>query len=246
MNLTQAVELERYAVEVSAVPNADLFATVKMVTVPQMNKKHRDTKQPNPFTGRLLKHCEITGDVLIGPRMFADRVNSRRVKEGKAADFAVQKPSGRHHVEGTNAVTQADRDPAQFYFALYFVRSGKRPVRVKAWYELDGVPVRVTAESDFAAYLPPDFFLPKEEGKNQGLSEENRVITRTPKLESIVRVKCGRVSFDEEHRATDSPPDAVLSEATEYAAEPAAQPAPEATVRPAADAEQPAEQPANA
>lgn len=223
MNLAQALEWERYTVEASAVEGGDLFATVKMVTEVPMNKARRGTRgagaEANPYLGRLRKHCAIAGDVLVGSRLYAARVVAERRKEGvpNPEAFEVEKPSGRHHIEGSNAVTQADRDAAQFYFSLYFFHTTKRPVRVTSWYELDGIPVRVTPESDFAAYLPADFFRPKAEGAKQGVLKP--IITRTPKLQSVVRVKCGRIEFDEERQAGHLPADGQLVEVEETAEE---------------------------
>lgn len=199
MNLQQALALEQYAVEQSAIPNGDLFCTLKLVTEVTMNKNARGTAKGsgNPFTGRLLKHCIIRGDVFVGPRMYEDRVRARRRKEGVADpdSFTAKKPSGRHHIEGTNAVTQGDRNPDQHYLSLYFPKFEARKPRVESWYELDGIPIRLTPTCDIAAYLPSDFFKPKVEGAGQGLSHP--VVTRTPKLESVVALKCGRVLVGE-------------------------------------------------
>lgn len=189
MKLNDAMNFEGYIDKTSAVKGGGLFASITMETDVTMNKKSRASGEANPYLGRVKKVTHIHGDCLITGTQYEKLVNNRRVREGLAPDFKVEKPSGRHHIENSQAITQADKNDNQYYMNLYFLKTESR---IDTSYVLDGEEIDL---HKYADYLAPNFFEPKTEGEKQGL--ENPIVIRTPKLESITKVKCGDFHFSE-------------------------------------------------
>lgn len=125
-------------------PNAKSFR-FKTRTTPKLTKKNRTTGEPTNFTVTI--ESEFTAALGVNYQDEVNRVLSETVCEHPA--FVAQKPAGKHYVNGTNWLMEADNAPGKFYVALS--RFSDRTTR----YLVDGVeatPERV--EDLFANYMP--------------------------------------------------------------------------------------------
>jgi hypothetical protein len=82
-------------------------------TAPALTKKNRTTKAPTTFTVEI--RSKFTASLGVN---YENEVNDLREAQGLARDFEAQKPSGKHYVNGTNWLMEADKTPGKFYAAL--------------------------------------------------------------------------------------------------------------------------------
>ena len=82
-------------------------------TTPALTKKNRTTKAPTTFTVEI--RSRFTASLGVN---YENEVNDLREAQGLARDFEAQKPSGKHYVNGTNWLMEADKTPGKFYAAL--------------------------------------------------------------------------------------------------------------------------------
>jgi len=201
MNLTQAKEWEGYVKEHCPIRGGSFFCTVKLVTdvatLKSVDGKRGKAAVPNPFTGRLKKHTVIRGDATFGPTSFRTYVVNRRKKAGYAAEDAeeveIRKPSGRHHIEGFDGITQSDTVEDRYYAALYFLRDD---LRIEVWYTLDGHRIAKPEKDDFwTRFIKASFWSPRTVSTKHGVESPHTV---TPMLDSFTVVKCGEFSVGNE------------------------------------------------
>ena len=93
-------------------PNCKRFR-FETVTHPKLTKKNRTTKEPTNFTVEV----RSTFTACLGVN-YENEVNDKLEAEGKPRDFEAQKPSGKHYVNGTNWLMEADATAGKFYAAL--------------------------------------------------------------------------------------------------------------------------------
>jgi hypothetical protein len=194
MNFTQAKEWENYVKANCPIAGGSFFATVKLVTevdtLKSVDGKRGKLAVENPFTGRLKKHTVIRGDATFGPTQFRTYVVNRRKKAGYSPDEAeqveVSKPSGRHHIDGYDGITQSDSIEDRYYASLYFLRDD---LRMEVWYELDGHRIAKPEQDGFwTRFLKSGVWRPYDVSTKHGVESPHTV---TPMLESITVVKCG-------------------------------------------------------
>lgn len=138
MNLTEIV----FAIAESH-PNCKRFKFAT-VTHPALTKKNRTTKEPTNFT---VEVCS-TFTASLGVN-YEKEVNDRLEEAGKPRDFEAQKPSGKHYVNGTNWLMEADATPGKFYAAL------SRFENRTSTYYINGVEATPEQVADLKAnYLP--------------------------------------------------------------------------------------------
>lgn len=107
MNLTEII----FAVSESN-PDCKRFKFTT-VTHPALTKKNRTTKEPTNFT------VEIRSSFIASLGVnYENEVNDKLEADGKARDFEAQKPTGKHYINGTNWLMEADNTPGKFYAAL--------------------------------------------------------------------------------------------------------------------------------
>ena len=114
------------------------------LTRPALTKKNRTTKEPTNFVVEIRSRFVASLGV-----NYEDEVNAVRESQGLARDFEAQKPSGKHYVNGTNWLMEADKTPGRFYAAL------SRFEGRETTYLIDGVPATPEQVEDLKAnYLP--------------------------------------------------------------------------------------------
>ena len=114
------------------------------LTRPALTKKNRTTKEPTNFVVEI--RSRFTASLGVN---YENEVNAVRESPGLARDFEAQKPSGKHHVNGTNWLMEADKTPGKFYAAL------SRFEGRETTYLVDGVPATPEQVQDLKAnYLP--------------------------------------------------------------------------------------------
>jgi len=151
--------------------------TFLAVTKPKMLKKHRETKDPNPFEGRVTKVSRVNG--FINWR-YANSVNRQRERErgDEAEAFEAVPRKWGVRVEGTPFVDHKD----------------KRYVEVKvegvieSEYRVDGHPI---AKEELAAYLPA-----RSESSRQGVERE--IVLRDYGLDTITEIAINGARFEVE------------------------------------------------
>ena len=114
------------------------------LTRPALTKKNRTTKEPTNFVVEI--RSRFTASLGVN---YENEVNAVREAQGLARDFEAQKPSGKHYVNGTNWLMEADKTPGKFYAAL------SRFEGRETTYLIDGVPATPEQIEDLKAnYLP--------------------------------------------------------------------------------------------
>lgn len=114
------------------------------LTRPALTKKNRTTKEPTNFVVEIRSRFVASLGV-----NYEKEVNDLREAQGLARDFEAQKPSGKHYVNGTNWLMEADKTPGRFYVALSRFESRETT------YLVDGVPATAEQVEDLKAnYLP--------------------------------------------------------------------------------------------
>lgn len=114
------------------------------LTRPALTKKNRATKEPTKITVEV--RSKFTASLGVN---YEKEVNDLREEQGLARDFEAQKPSGKHYVNGTNWLMEADKTPGKFYAALS--RFEDRTTE----YLIDGVVATPEQVADLKAnYLP--------------------------------------------------------------------------------------------
>ena len=118
--------------------------TFETLTRPALTKKNRTTKEPTNFVVEI--RSRFTASLGVN---YENEVNAVRESQGLARDFEAQKPSGKHYVNGTNWLMEADKTPGRFYAAL------SRFEGRETTYLIDGVPATPEQVEDLKAnYLP--------------------------------------------------------------------------------------------
>ena len=82
-------------------------------TTPALTKKNRTTKESTKFTVEI--RSKFTACLGVN---YENEVNDILEEAGKPRDFEAQKPSGKHYVNGTNWLMEADKTHGKFYAAL--------------------------------------------------------------------------------------------------------------------------------
>ena len=124
-------------------PNCRRFM-FETLTRPALTKKNRTTKEPTNFVVEI--RSRFTASLGVN---YEKEVNDLRESQGLARDFESQKPSGKHYVNGTNWLMEADKTPGKFYAAL------SRFEGRETTYLIDGVPATPEQVQDLKAnYLP--------------------------------------------------------------------------------------------
>ena len=124
-------------------PNCRRFR-FETLTRPTLTKKNRTTKEPTNFVVEI--RSRFTASLGVN---YEKEVNDLRESQGLARDFEAQKPSGKHYVNGTNWLMEADKTPGKFYAAL------SRFEGRETTYLIDGVPATPEQVQDLKAnYLP--------------------------------------------------------------------------------------------
>ena len=114
------------------------------LTRPALTKKNRTTKEPTNFVVEI--RSRFTASLGVN---YEKEVNDLRESQGLARDFEARKPSGKHYVNGTNWLMEADKTPGKFYAAL------SRFEGRETTYLVDGVPATPEQVEDLKAnYLP--------------------------------------------------------------------------------------------
>ena len=114
------------------------------LTRPALTKKNRTTKEPTNFVVEI--RSRFTASLGVN---YEKEVNDLHESQGLARDFEAQKPSGKHYVNGTNWLMEADKTPGKFYAAL------SRFEGRETTYLIDGVPATPEQVQDLKAnYLP--------------------------------------------------------------------------------------------
>lgn len=143
MNLTEII----FAVSESN-PDCKRFK-FETVTHPALTKKNRTTKEPTNFT------VEVRSSFIASLGVnYENEVNDKLEENGKPRDFEAQKPTGKHYINGTNWLMEADNTPGKFYAAL------SRFEGRKTEYFIDGV----LATPEQLENLKTNY-LPKSSGK---------------------------------------------------------------------------------
>ena len=124
-------------------PNCRRFR-FETLTRPALTKKNRTTKEPTNFVVEI--RSRFTASLGVN---YENEVNAVRESQGLARDFEAQKPSGKHYVNGTNWLMEADKTPGKFYAALSWFEGRETT------YLIDGVPATPEQIQDLKAnYLP--------------------------------------------------------------------------------------------
>lgn len=118
--------------------------TFETLTRPALTKKNRTTKEPTNFVVEI--RSRFTASLGVN---YENEVNDLRESQGLARDFESRKPSGKHYVNGTDWLMEADKTPGKHYVALSQFEGRETT------YLIDGVPATPEQVEDLKAnYLP--------------------------------------------------------------------------------------------
>lgn len=93
--------------------NKGAFYGFETLTKPRIRKTMADTKAPIDFVVTIHK----TFSAMVGIS-YENAVNNAKERNGEERDFEAQKPNGKHYIEGSDYILQADKDESKFYIAL--------------------------------------------------------------------------------------------------------------------------------
>jgi hypothetical protein len=173
MTNVQQVSLQDLRIMLSGIKGAKP-ATITAVTEVKMNKGRGENK--NPYHGRVTKRQ--VSNVFIN-FSYKNAVNKRLTKEGKEADFVPQERAWGVKVTDTPLVLHKE----QYYLEAGFITKNTPNVE----YLLDNEP------TDKAVF--ENFMQAKSSSSRQGLSEDNEVVLRTFKLDTIESIKVNGVTY---------------------------------------------------
>lgn len=182
-------KLEKEIEAINPVKGGSLFFSALFRTEPKMNKTAKKElpdgtieKVVNPYIGRVVKIQSIVAN--LGAE-YEKAVNNRRAKEGEEKDFISGALTGRHHVEGFKNLLQSDTNAEQYYLQFTAYRSDV----VKKSVYLDTITGKEISFDEIKPFLPK-----KSPNKSQGV--ENPILSFSPKLESVVALKCGTIDIN--------------------------------------------------
>jgi len=159
--------------------NTATIATLETETIPDMVKKNRVTKEPNPWIGRVKKQSRVNG--IVGAWNYSNAVNNQRVRESDAEtvaeveaipEFTAEPRSWGERLPNTGLVKHGEN----YYVEIKVQRA------IETTYMVDGQPATSEELSDIKQYLPQ-----KKEGTRQNV--ENPIILRDYNVGSIKAVK---------------------------------------------------------
>ena len=101
------------AVKAAAKP-AGAFWGFETVTHPKMNKKSRVNAQPWSG-GDVTIHASFSAKLGIS---YEKVINNAKQRNGEERDFVAQKPTGKHHVDGSSWLLADDKTGEKFYVAV--------------------------------------------------------------------------------------------------------------------------------
>lgn len=138
MNLAEIM----YAIA-EANPNCKRFR-FETVTRPKLTKKNRTTKELTNFVVEI--KSSFTASLGVN---YENEVNNLLESQGLERNFEAQKPTGKHYVQGTNWLMEADNMVGKFYAAL------SRFENRETVYLIDGAPATAEQIEDLKLnYLP--------------------------------------------------------------------------------------------
>lgn len=135
----------------------------------------------NPFQNRVVKFCEGSNVMLFSNTNcsgYENMVKRRLEQEGMDPESFVMKD---RQWGGRVPQTSFVEHKGKYYLDTIFKLAGK------VWYEVDGIE---THKSQIQGLN-----LSKSEGEQGGLSKDNKVIIRTFKIESIMRITVDHETF---------------------------------------------------
>ena len=152
-------------------------------TQPKMNKTN------NPYFGRVTKVTRLT-NVAIG-YSYENTIKNRLERAGSEnTDFKSEAPKGRHWVEGyENILLQSNKDDTQYYLRTTMRKNTKASVT----YLVDNRPATDEEINEFKAFFPKSSTSNKQ--TEAGLQDEEQVVVRDYKLESIQSLTLGNLNY---------------------------------------------------
>lgn len=146
------------------------IATVTYETDPKMVKKHRETKEINPYNDLVVKRTKI--NVTLGFD-YSNSVNNQKAREGQEKDFVAKERTWGQRIKGTTLVSHKD--------AIYLEAkiNGKPQENVF-------LNITTKKEIDKALLIP---YLPVISTSTGRQGVEKEIIMRDIKLESIKEIK---------------------------------------------------------
>lgn len=177
MATMSAAQQERVINFVKSLTPATFGVTIITSTEPNMRKT------ANPYIGRVRKVTRLVNVALC--YNFGNTVRNRLERAGMDTEYQVEKPSGRTWVIN-NLILCADKDPEQKYLRTTMRANTKANVL----YELDGkVVTDQKTLDDILSFIPAKAQSAKQLAA--GLSEEDEVVVRDYKFESLQYIEQG-------------------------------------------------------
>jgi len=129
------------------------FADVQSETEPKINKTHRETKEPNPFT-KVLNHRILNVQLMYN---YEKQVNDKAEKEGLERDFEAQEHPWARKVKGALArhknyeIDLANFDVNSVDLSKFYMAYKVQKIREQS-YIADG---KVIDKKELLPYFPP-------------------------------------------------------------------------------------------
>lgn len=148
-------------------------------TEPKMNKRN------NPFFGRVQKVTYMS-NVGLG-LSYENCVNNRLDRKGLENDYQAEKPKGKTWIN--DFMLCSDKDTSVKYLRTTMYKNTK----TKSIFLLDGEIVDEITLQKIKTFIPKPTTCKKQE--NSGLQDDEQVIVRDFKLESIISLQQGQKVF---------------------------------------------------
>lgn len=167
--------------------NRPLIATLLTDVEPGMVKKDRDTKEPNPYLGRVRKRSRVNG--VIGAWNYGNAVNNQRVRESDAQTV--------EEVEAVPEFVPLPRAWGERLTGTALVHhKGQHYVEVKVERAIETVYVIDGEEATPEQIADLRRFLDKRDNEGQRQEVEKVIILRDYKLDSIKGVRVHGEQYD--------------------------------------------------
>lgn len=156
--------------------NRPMPATFVAITEVKMVQKHRETKEPNEYYGRVNKKQKSNVFIKFD---YANSVNKARLNEGKEADFVPQQRKWGVHVPNSPLIEHN----GEFYLEARFLNN-----EPKVEYILDN-------KEEITKDKIEDFLPPVKESTSTTQDLDKEIIMRDFKLKSIHEITFNGVTY---------------------------------------------------
>lgn len=181
------------------------MAKVAMTTIPDLTKKSRADGTPTPERLKDLKKVAFGLYPIKFPYCSKDEdkkltgVKKQLHASGAVpAEFTVEKPKGKHHMENGNGIVLENDDDPNIKYIMMYIQNGTSHANTRSAYINSKGDIINVSQEDLDNYFPKKY--PPKKQLEAGIDPNKVVLPITPFAESITYLKKGTVIFGAEDK----------------------------------------------